>query len=40
MSDDKEVKKDELLVAEQQDGSVTVEGIEDIPEDDDAYNSY
>jgi hypothetical protein len=33
MSDDKEVKKDELLVAEQQDGSVTVEGIEDIPED-------
>jgi hypothetical protein len=33
MSDDKEVKKDDLLVAEQQDGSVTVEGIEDIPED-------
>lgn len=33
MSDDKEVKKDELLVAEQQDGSVTVEGIENIPED-------
>ena len=33
MSDDKEVKKDELQVAEQQDGSVTVEGIEDIPEE-------
>jgi hypothetical protein len=33
MSDDKEVKKDDLLVAEQQDGSVTVEGIEDVPED-------
>jgi len=33
MSDDKEVKKDELLVAEQQDGSVTVEGIEDIPDE-------
>jgi hypothetical protein len=31
MSDDKEVKKEELLVAEQQDGSVTVEGMEDIP---------
>ena len=35
MSDDKEVKKDELLVAEQQDGSVTVEGIEDIPDETD-----
>jgi hypothetical protein len=34
MSDDqKEVKKDELVVAEQQDGSVTVEGIEAIPDD-------
>lgn len=34
MSDDqKEVKKDELLVAEQQDGSVTVQGIEDVPAD-------
>jgi len=33
MSDDKEVKKEELLVAEQQDGSVTVEGMEDIPDE-------
>ena len=33
MSDDKDVKKDELLVAEQQDGSVTVEGIDNILED-------